>query len=81
MALQLVGRDNPALEPIARSALSTTFPNDDFKQVHGPLDIKMLFPAELSYNEYTGLYPLNPCANQARFLAFKKPLFVSARQV
>jgi hypothetical protein len=78
---ELVGRDNPALEPIARSALSVSFPSTKFKQVHGPLDIKLLFPNELSYCEFNGLYPLSPCANNARFLLFKKPLFVSARQL
>ncbi|CAG7825646.1 unnamed protein product [Allacma fusca] len=78
---ELVGRDNPALEPIARSALSVSFPSTKFKQVHGPLDLKLLFPSELSYCEFNGLYPLNPCANNARFFLFKKPMFVSARQL
>lgn len=72
---------NPYLEPLARSVMSVPYPNSKWIQVHGPLDLKMLFPVDMSYLTYRGPYISEPCTDNALWFVFKQPLPVTYSQV
>lgn len=78
---EATGRPSPQMEPLARSAMSVGFPNKRWKQVHGPIDLKMIYPVDMSYLTYNGPYIHEPCTKNALWFVFKTPLPVSFSQV
>jgi len=78
---EAVGKANTEVQPLARAALSTTFPHSKLKQVHGPLDLKRLFPNDPMYFQYVAPTKFLPCSSEATWIVFRRPLPVSTFQL
>lgn len=69
------------MDPIVAAAIMSIFPSDKFHVAHGPLDLKNLFPIDMTNLQYTGESLVPPCAREAKFVVFVSTRMVAEKQV
>lgn len=79
--LLTLGAENPELEKLIRSLGSVKFVNQS-APIAEPFDLNRLLPDDkASYYHYLGSLTMPPCTECVKWVVFKKPVEVSARQM
>lgn len=69
------------MHPIVSAAAMDLFASDKLSLVHGPLNIKAVFPSDMSNLQYTGQYVAEPGAMEAKFVVLITPRPISEKQL